>query len=39
MNKKGGIVIEVILIIIIIFLMYKIGYIQSAIDWLKGLIK
>ena len=35
-NKKGGTFFEVILIFIILFLLYNVGWLQLAWDWIKS---
>jgi uncharacterized membrane protein YvbJ len=36
-GKKGGAITEIILVIIIVFLLYKLGYLKVIVDWFKGL--
>lgn len=35
MDKRGGTVLEIIMLILILFLLYKLGYLQSGWELLK----
>lgn len=35
MNKKGGVFIELVLFLIILYLLYKLGWLQTAWDFIK----